>query len=95
MSPCNRLPGCDSRVGVSGNDFLDFGNGNGNSSAHSQILGMGMKIAFPIFGNGNGNEKLHSRYLGTGMRIAFPKFGNGNETLVFPGMVGNGNGNDF
>ena len=84
---------------MSGNYFCDFGNGNGNSSAHSQILGtgMGMKIAFPTFGNGNGNEKLHSRYLGMGteMKIAFPTFGNGNETLVFPGMVGNGNGNDF
>ena len=57
-------------LGVSRNDFLDFGNGNRNSSAHSQILGtgMGMKIAFPIFGNGNGNEKSHSRYLGTGIR---------------------------
>ena len=58
--------------GVSGNDFLDFGNGNRNSSAHPQILWTGM-----------------------GMKIAFPTFGNGNETLVFPGMVGNGNGNDF
>ena len=76
---------------MSGNDFGDFG--NGNSSAHSQMLGtgMGMKIAFPTFGNGNGNEKSHSRHLATGMRFAFPTFGNGNETLVFPGMVGNGN----
>ena len=23
----------------------------------------------------------------------FPTFGNGNETLLFPGMIGNGNGN--
>ena len=40
---------------------------------------------------------MHSQYLGmgTGMKIAFPTFGNGNETLVFPGMVGNGNGVTF
>ena len=37
--------------GVSGNDFWDFGNGNGNSSTHSQILGtgMGMKNSIPNF----------------------------------------------
>ena len=29
--------------GVSGNDFWDFGNGNGNSSTHSEILGTGAK----------------------------------------------------
>ena len=28
-----------------------------------------------------------------GMKIAFPNFGNKNETLVFPGMIGNGNRN--
>lgn len=27
------------------------------------------------------------------MEIPFPNFGNGNETLLFPGMTGNGNGN--
>ena len=26
-------------------------------------------------------------------QILFPTFGNGNETLLFPGMIGNGNGN--
>ena len=26
-------------------------------------------------------------------QIPFPTFGNGNETLLFPGMIGNGNGN--
>ena len=31
--------------------------------------------------------------MGTGMEIPFPNFGNGNETLLFPGMIGNGNGN--
>ena len=36
---------------VKGNDFLDLGNGNRNSSAHSQILvtGKGMKDCIPIF----------------------------------------------
>ena len=29
--------------------FFDFGNGNGNSSTHSQILGMGMKNSIPNF----------------------------------------------
>ena len=29
--------------------------------------------------------------MGTGMEIPFPNFGNGNETLLFPGMTGNGN----
>ena len=72
-----------------------IGNGNGKSSAHSPILGMGIKVVFSIFGNGNGNEKLHFRYLGTEMRNAFPNFGNGKETLVFPGMVGKGNWNYF
>ena len=64
---------------------------------------------FPNFGNGNGNEKSHSQLLGTGTgminsipnfwererewQIPFPTFGNGNETLLFPGMIGNGNGN--
>ena len=45
--------GCLLVPGVSGNDYLDFG--NGNSSAHSQILGtgMGMNIAFPTFGDEN------------------------------------------
>ena len=46
-----------------------------------------------------GDAIFHSHYknlgMGTGMKIAFPTFGNGNETLVFPGMVGNWNGNDF
>ena len=59
---------------------------------------------FPNFGSGN--EKLHSQLLGTGTgminsipnfwererQILFPTFGNGNETLLFPGMIGNGNG---
>ena len=38
-------------IWVNGNDFLDFGNGNGNNSAHSQILvtGMGMKNCIPNF----------------------------------------------
>ena len=27
------------------------------------------------------------------MEIPFPNFGNGNETLLFPGMTGNENGN--
>ena len=41
-----------------------------------------MNIPFPIFGmrNGNGNS--------------IPNFGNGNETLLFPGMIGNRNGNE-
>ena len=45
--------------------------------------------------NGNGNDELHSHLLGTGtgMENPFPNFGNGNETLLFPGMTGNGNGN--
>ena len=28
-------------------------------------------------------------------QIPFPTFGNGNETLLFPGMIGNGNGNSL
>ena len=31
--------------------------------------------------------------MGTGMEIPFPNFGNGNETLLFPGITGNENGN--
>ena len=59
---CHKREGILDRAlapGVSGNDFLTFGNGNWNGSAHSQTLrtGMGMKISFPIFGNGNGNGK--------------------------------------
>ena len=38
-------------TGVSGNGFFDFGNGNGNCSTHSQILGTGtgMKNSIPNF----------------------------------------------
>ena len=54
--------------------------GNGNEKFHSQLLG-------------TGTGKFHSQFLGTGMEIPFPHFGNGNETLLFPGMTGNGNGN--
>ena len=54
--------------------LLDFG--NGNCSAHAQILGtgMGMKNCIPNFWEWE-REK-----------IAFPTFGNGNETLVFPAI---------
>ena len=82
------------KSGVSGNDFRTFGNGNGNGSAHSQTLGTGMKNCIPIFWE---REWIfHSLFLGsgTGMEIAFPNFGNGNETLLFPGMIGNRNGNE-
>ena len=39
--------------------------------------------------------KFHSQFLGpgTGVDFPFPNFGNGNETLLFPGMTGNRNGN--
>ena len=81
--------------GVSGNDFLTFGNGNGNGSTHSQTLGTGtgMKNCIPNFWEREREWKFHSHFLGTGtgMEIPFPNFGNGNETLLFPGMTGNGN----
>ena len=67
--------------GKSGNNFWTFGNGDRNENVRSHILGTGMKIPFPIFGTG------------TGMEIPFPNFGNGNETMLFPGMIGKGNGN--
>ena len=81
--------------GVSGNDFWTFGNGNGNGSAHSQTLGTGtgMINCIPNFWEREREWKFHSQFLGTGMEIPFPNFGNGNETLLFPGMTGNGNGN--
>ena len=84
-------------AGVSGNDFWTFGNGNGNGSAHSQTLGTGtgMINCIPNFWEREREWKFHSQFLGTGtgMEIPFPNFGNGNETLLFPGMTGNGNGN--
>ena len=55
-----------------------FGDGNGNEKFHSQL-------------SGTGTGKFHSQVLGMGMEIPFPHFGNGNETLLFPGMNGNGN----
>ena len=83
-----------SEAGVSGNDFWTFGNGNGNGSAHSQTLGtgMGMRNFIPNFWERERECKFHSQFSGTGIEILFPNFGNGNETLLFPGMIGNGNG---
>ena len=84
-------------TGVSGNDFWTFGNGNGNGSAHSQTLGTGtgMINCIPNFWEREREWKFHSQFLGmgTGMEIPFPNFGNGNETMLFPGMIGKGNGN--
>ena len=85
--------------GVSGNDFWTFGNGNGNGPAHSQTLGTGTGTInwIPNFWERERELKLHSQFLGTGtrMEIPFPNVGNGNETLLFPGMTGNGNGNSI
>ena len=49
------------------------------------LLDIGSQIGngnqkFLIFGNGH-----------MGMKHVFRTFGDGNETLVFPGMIGNGN----
>ena len=39
---------------MNGNDFLEFGNGNGNGLLHSKSLGTRANTnPFPQFGNGN------------------------------------------
>ena len=50
---------------------------------------------FPNFGNGNRNENFIPNFWERERErhIPFPTFGNGNETLLFPGMIGNGNRN--
>ena len=57
--------------------------------------GTGMINCIPIFWEREREWQFHSQFLGTGtgMENQFPNFGNGNETLLFPGMTGNGNGN--
>ena len=64
--------------GVSGNDFWAFGNGNGNGSVHSQLLGTGtgMKNSIPNFWEWEREWKLHSQFLGMGpgMKNSIPDF---------------------
>ena len=54
---------------MSVNDFLRFGNGNGNRKFHSQSSGTERELKNPIpkIWEREGNKKIHSHNLGTGI----------------------------
>ena len=68
--------------------------------------GTGMDNSIPEVRDREGNEKKHSQISGMKKSIPkiweqegnkinpFPQFGNGNQTLSFPRIPGNGNGNE-